>query len=210
MAYLVLVRHGESEWNALGLWTGWRDIPLTEKGREEERRAAQALRDIPFDLAFTSKLVRAQQTLDEIKRELHLEDLPTIEDAALNERDYGDLTAKNKWQVEKEYGTEQFLKWRRSWDYPVPGGETLKDVYARVAPFYERYILPELRAGKNVLVAAHGNSLRALVKHLEQIPDDEIPKLEIGTGEVYVYQVDPDGRIVSKEIRAANPMRGKV
>ncbi len=210
MAYLVLVRHGESEWNALGLWTGWRDIPLTEKGREEARRAAQALRDIPFDLAFTSKLVRAQQTLDEIKRELHLEDLPTIEDAALNERDYGDLTAKNKWQVEKEYGTEQFLKWRRSWDYPVPGGETLKDVYARVAPFYERYILPELRAGKNVLVAAHGNSLRALVKHLEQIPDDEIPKLEIGTGEVYVYQVDPDGRIVSKEIRAANPMRGKV
>ncbi len=210
MAYLVLVRHGESEWNALGLWTGWRDIPLTEKGREEARRAAQALRDIPFDIAFTSKLVRAQQTLDEIKRELHLEDLPTIEDAALNERDYGDLTAKNKWQVEKEYGTEQFLKWRRSWDYPVPGGETLKDVYARVAPFYERYILPELRAGKNVLVAAHGNSLRALVKHLENIPDDEIPKLEIGTGEVYVYQVDPDGRIVSKEIRAANPMRGKV
>jgi 2,3-bisphosphoglycerate-dependent phosphoglycerate mutase len=210
MAYLVLVRHGESEWNALGLWTGWRDIPLTEKGREEARRAAQALRDIRFDLAFTSKLVRAQQTLDEIKRELHLEDLPTIEDAALNERDYGDLTAKNKWQVEKEYGTEQFLKWRRSWDYPVPGGETLKDVYARVAPFYERYILPELRAGKNVLVAAHGNSLRALVKHLENIPDDEIPKLEIGTGEVYVYQVDPDGRIVAKEIRAANPMRGKV
>ena len=112
-------------------------------------------------------------------------------------------------KILEEYGEEQFLKWRRSWDYPVPGGETLKDVYARVVPYYQREILPQLREGRNVLIAAHGNSLRALVKYLENIPDDEISKLEIGTGEVYVYQVDPQGRIVSKEIRAVNPNRGR-
>ncbi len=210
MAYLVLVRHGESEWNAQGLWTGWRDVSLNEKGREEARRAADALRDVKLDVGYTSKLIRAQQTLDEIKQALGVPNLPVVEDAALNERDYGDLTAKNKWEVEKEYGADQFLKWRRSWDYPVPGGETLKDVYARVAPYYDQHLLPDLKAGKNVIVAAHGNSLRALVKHLENIPDDAIPSLEIGTGEVYVYQVDPTGKIVAKEIRAANPDRGKV
>ncbi|HEY7067593.1 MAG TPA: 2,3-bisphosphoglycerate-dependent phosphoglycerate mutase [Chloroflexota bacterium] len=210
MAYLVLVRHGESEWNTLGLWTGWRDVSLTENGHVEARRAAEALRDIKFDKGYTSQLVRAQQTLDDIRDVLGLKDLPVVEDAALNERDYGDLTAKNKWDVQKEYGEDQFLKWRRSWDYPVPGGETLKDVYDRVAPYYDQHILPDLKAGKNVIVAAHGNSLRALVKHLENIPDDVIPSLEIGTGEVYVYQVDPSGKIVSKEIRAANPLRGKV
>ncbi|HZR99729.1 MAG TPA: 2,3-diphosphoglycerate-dependent phosphoglycerate mutase [Chloroflexota bacterium] len=210
MAYLVLVRHGESEWNTLGLWTGWRDVALTEKGHAEARQAADALRGIKFDVAYTSKLKRARQTLDDITAALGEPDLPVVEDAALNERDYGDLTAKNKWEVQKEYGDEQFLKWRRSWDYPVPGGETLKDVYARVAPYYDEHILPELKAGKNVIVAAHGNSLRALVKHLEDIPDNEIPGLEIGTGEVYVYEVDPSGKITSKAIRAANPNRGKV
>jgi 2,3-bisphosphoglycerate-dependent phosphoglycerate mutase len=210
MAYLALVRHGESEWNALGLWTGWRDVSLTDTGREEARRAAEALRDVRFDVAYTSKLVRAHQTLDEIKQELETPDLGTVEAVELNERDYGDLTAKNKWDVQKEYGDEQFQKWRRSWDYPVPGGETLKDVHARVAPYYDQHILPDLKAGKNVIVAAHGNSLRALVKHLENVPDDQIPLLEIGTGEVYVYDVDPSGKIVSKDIRAANPQRGKV
>lgn len=209
MAYLVLVRHGQSEWNAQGLWTGWRDVPLSPEGIAEARRAGELLRDIPFDIAYTSALTRAQQTLEEIKRVLGREDLPTVTDPALNERDYGDLTGKNKWKILEEYGEEQFLKWRRSWDYPVPGGETLKDVYARVVPYYQREILPQLREGRNVLIAAHGNSLRALVKYLENIPDDEISKLEIGTGEVYVYQVDPQGRIVSKEIRAVNPNRGR-
>jgi 2,3-bisphosphoglycerate-dependent phosphoglycerate mutase len=209
MAYLVLVRHGQSEWNAQGLWTGWRDVPLSPEGIAEARRAGELLRDIPFDIAYTSALTRAQQTLEEIKRVLGREDLPTVTDPALNERDYGDLTGKNKWKILEEYGEEQFLKWRRSWDYPVPGGETLKDVYARVVPYYQREILPQLREGRNVLIAAHGNSLRALVKYLENIPDDEISKLEIGTGEVYVYQVDPEGRIVSKEIRAVNPNRGR-
>lgn len=210
MAYLVLVRHGQSEWNALGLWTGLRDVSLSPEGIAEARRAGEALSDIPLDLGYTSALKRAQQTLDEIKRVLRREDLPTKASAALNERDYGDLTAKNKWKIQEEYGDEQFLKWRRSWDYPVPGGETLKDVYARVVPYYEGEILPQLEAGKNVIVAAHGNSLRALVKRLEGIADQEIPKLEIGTGEVYIYQIDPRGEVVAKEIRATNANRGKV
>jgi len=210
MAYLVLVRHGESEWNTLGLWTGWRDVSLTEKGHAEARQAAEALNNVKLDVAYTSKLQRARQTLDDITTTLGIPNLPVVEDAALNERDYGDLTAKNKWDVQKEYGDEQFQKWRRSWDYPVPGGETLKDVYERVAPYYDQHILPDLQAGKNVIVAAHGNSLRALVKHLENIPDADVASLEIGTGEVYLYEVDSSGKITSKRIRAANPNRGKV
>ena len=210
MAYLALVRHGQSEWNALGLWTGLRDIELNDIGRQEARQAAESLKGITFNVAFTSALTRAQQTLQEILTALGQPGIPTTANAAINERDYGDLTAKNKWEVQKEYGDEQFLKWRRSWDYPVPNGETLKDVHDRVAPFYDSTILPELKAGKNVIVAAHGNSLRALVKHLENIDETEIPKLEIGTGEVYLYQVDSDGNIISKEIRVANPLAGKV
>src|SRR5215204_571158 len=210
MAYLALVRHGQSEWNALGLWTGLRDIELNDIGIEEARQAAESLRGITFDVAYTSALKRAHQTLEKILDTLGQNGIPTTADAAINERDYGDLTAKNKWDVQKEYGDEQFMKWRRSWDYPVPGGETLKDVYARVAPYYDAHILPDLEAGKNVIVAAHGNSLRALVKHLEDIPDAEIPKLEIGTGEVYVYQVGANGKITGKEVRAANPNAGKV
>jgi 2,3-bisphosphoglycerate-dependent phosphoglycerate mutase len=210
MAYLILVRHGKSEWNALGLWTGWRDVELNAEGHAEARQAGEAIRGLRLDVGYTSKLKRAQETLADIQEVLDLPNLPVVEAAELNERDYGDLTAKNKWDIQKEYGDEQFMKWRRSWDYPVPGGETLKDVYARVAPYYDAHILPDLKAGKNVIVAAHGNSLRALVKHLENIPDADIPKLEIGTGEVYVYEVDANGQITSKEIRAANPNAGKV
>jgi 2,3-bisphosphoglycerate-dependent phosphoglycerate mutase len=210
MAYLALVRHGQSEWNALGLWTGLRDIELNDIGIEEARQAAESLRGITFDVAYTSALVRAQQTLDKILDTLGQKGIPTTANAAINERDYGDLTAKNKWDVQKEYGDEQFLKWRRSWDYPVPNGETLKDVHDRVAPYYDSVILPQLKDGKNVIVAAHGNSLRALVKHLENIPETEIPSLEIGTGEVYLYTVDSDGKITNKEIRVANPLAGKV
>jgi 2,3-bisphosphoglycerate-dependent phosphoglycerate mutase len=210
MAYLALVRHGQSEWNALGLWTGLRDIELNDIGINEARQAAESLRGIKFDVAYTSALVRAHQTLAEILSTLDQQGIPTIANAAINERDYGDLTAKNKWDVQKEYGDEQFLKWRRSWDYPVPNGETLKDVHDRAAPYYDAHILPELQAGKNVIVAAHGNSLRALVKHLENIPETKIPSLEIGTGEVYLYTVDENGKITDKEIRVANPLAGKV
>lgn len=207
MAYLALIRHGQSEWNELGLWTGLRDIPLNDVGLAEARQAGDALRGIKWDVGYTSDLVRAHQTMDEILEVLGQADLPIARDAALNERDYGDLTAKNKWDIQKQYGDEQFLKWRRSWDYPVPGGETLKDVHARVVPYYQQHILPDLKAGKNVIVSAHGNSLRALVKYLDQISDQDVPSLEIGTGEVYLYEVDPSGKIVSREIRAANPNR---
>lgn len=201
MAYLVLVRHGESTWNAVNAWTGLTDISLDEKGREVARYDGELLRGIPFDIAFISKLRRAQQTLDEIKGVLSLQNSPTIEDTALNERDYGDLTGKNKLEIKEKYGEEQYLRWRRSWDYPVPGGESLKDVYLRVVPYYEREILPEIKQGKNVLIVAHGNSLRALVKYLENIPDEEIPNLEIATGEIYIYKMDREGKIISKEIK---------
>jgi 2,3-bisphosphoglycerate-dependent phosphoglycerate mutase len=205
MAYLALVRHGQSEWNALGLWTGLTDISLNDIGREEARHSAEAISRIRFDVAYTSVLQRAQQTLDEILQSNGNSGISIFRDAALNERDYGDLTGKNKWEVRDQYGEEQFLKWRRSWDYDVPGGESLKDVYARVVPYFEATILPRLKRGDNVLVVAHGNSLRALVKHLESLTEDEVVGLEIGTAEVYLYEVDAAGKIVSKEIRAANP-----
>lgn len=202
MAYLVLVRHGESEWNAEGLWTGWTDIDLNEKGIEEAHTAASVIKDIPIDEVFTSKLIRAVHTLDIIKQDLRLGSIPTYEDPALNEKNYGDLTGKNKWKIKEEYGEEQFMKWRRSWDTVIPGGESLKNVYERVIPYYQQHILPELEKGKNCLVSAHGNSLRALVKYLDNIPDETIADLEIATGEVYVYQIDGNGKVVHKEIRA--------
>lgn len=203
MAYLVLVRHGQSEWNALGLWTGHRDVSLTDQGKQEARKAAEHLRDLTLHRAYTSRLKRAQQTLHEIKEALQHTDLETVEHEALNERDYGDYTAKNKWEIAETLGEEEFTKLRRNWDHPVPGGETLKAVHGRVLPYYEERILADLQAGKNVIVAAHGNSLRALMKHLESVADDEVHGLEIGTGEVLVYEIGEDGKAISKEIRAA-------
>ena len=205
MAKLVLVRHGISEWNKLGLWTGWKDVDLAPEGVEEAKCSGEALKDIHFDLAFTSVLKRAQQSLHEILAAIVQEGLQTIADRALNERDYGDLTGKNKWEVQKEYGNEKFLSWRRAWNDPVPGGEGLKNVYDRVVPYYQSTILPHLKKDKNVLVVAHGNSLRALVKYLEHITDDAIAKLEIATGEAYIYEVDKTGTIRRKEIRASHP-----
>ncbi|HEX7042274.1 MAG TPA: 2,3-diphosphoglycerate-dependent phosphoglycerate mutase [Patescibacteria group bacterium] len=208
MAKLVLVRHGKSEWNALGLWTGWTDVSLNEEGREEARQAGEKIKDIHFDFAFTSTLKRAIETLDEIKEVLHEENLPTTKALELRERDYGDLTGKNKWKIKEEYGEDQFLKWRRGWDDIVPGGESLKNVYERVVPYYQKEILPILEQGKNVIIAAHGNSLRALVKYLENISDKDIPNLEIATGEVYIYDISNEGKIVNKEIRASHKNTG--
>jgi len=135
--------------------------------------------------------------------QIHAEEIVMIEDKALNERDYGDLTGKNKWKIKEEYGEEQFQKWRRSWDIRPPNGESLKDVFDRVIPYYKIKILPELRNGKNVIVVAHGNSLRALIKYLENIPDGEIAEVEIGFSEAYVYEFDREGKIVGKEVRTA-------
>lgn len=205
MAYLILVRHGESKWNAKGLWTGWTDISLSKKGREEAQKAGEALKNIKIDLAYVSKLKRSKETLDEIKKILNLDNIDTIESGALNERNYGDFTGKNKWEIKKEVGDEEFLKIRRGWDYPIPAGESLKDVYNRTVPYFKNNILSNLKAGKNIIVSAHSNSLRALVKYLDNISDKDIPNLEIATGEIYIYQIDENGNVVSKEIRLSRP-----
>lgn len=210
MSHLVLVRHGRSEWNALGLWTGWTDIDLNDEGRKEAQTAGETIKDITLDKGYTSDLKRAQHTLDEILTVLQIKNLPTVKAPELKERDYGDLTAKNKWKIKEEYGEEKFMNWRRSWDYPVPGGETLEDVYNRVVPYYQKHILPELISGKNIIIAAHGNSLRALVKYLEDISNEAVSKLEIGTGEVYVYTLDSGGKVTNKEIRSVNANKAKV
>lgn len=209
MSYLVLVRHGKSEYNERGLWTGWTDVPLVESGIEEAKKTGEELKDIHFDYAYTSALIRAQETLDEILKVIN-QTPPIVADKALNERNYGDYNGKNKWDLEKQLGEEEFMKVRRSWDFPPPNGESLKMVYARVVPYFKENIEPKLREGKNVLISAHGNSLRALVKYLEEIPDDKVAYLEIGTGEAYVYKMDNSGKIESKEIRGVNPNAGKV
>lgn len=197
---LALVRHGESEWNAKGLWTGLTDVSLTEKGRAEARTAAILIQKLSFHIAFTSKLIRAQQTLDEILTVLGTQ-LPIRSHHALNERHYGIHTGKNKWEIKKRVGDEEFMKIRRSWDYQIPEGESLKDVYERVVPYYQTAIHPHLIAGKSTLIVAHGNSLRALMKHLESIADDTIARVEIATGEVVLYHLNPQGNVLKKESR---------
>jgi 2,3-bisphosphoglycerate-dependent phosphoglycerate mutase len=200
MANLILVRHGQSQWNEKGLWTGLTDIGLTEKGREEARFAGNKIKGLAIDFAFTSALSRAEQTLEEIKGVLGI-DVPTIRTEALNERDYGVFTGKNKWEIQKQVGDVQFKNIRRGWDVGIENGESLKDVFSRVVPYFQTEILPKIQSGKNVIIVAHGNSLRALVKYLENISDEDIANLEIATGQVYVYNLDEKGAIVSKEIR---------
>jgi 2,3-bisphosphoglycerate-dependent phosphoglycerate mutase len=197
---LVLVRHGESEWNKLNLFTGWRDVGLTETGNAEAHRAGKLIKaqGLVFDIAYTSALKRAQLTLEIMLEELGQQGLETIKDQALNERDYGDLSGLNKDDARKRWGDEQVHIWRRSFDIAPPGGESLKDTAARVLPYYEAKILPQVLAGKNVLVAAHGNSLRALIMQLDKLSPEEIVKLNLGTGEPYVYRLNADGTAASK------------
>lgn len=202
MGTLVISRHGESEWNLLGKWTGWTDVSLTEKGVTDTVRLGVLLGDIAFDEAYTSSLRRTHQTLDALLKGAGVVSLPTTRAKELDERDYGDLTGKNKWQVKEELGEEAFNGIRRGWDYPVPGGETLKDVYLRVVPYFEKVILPRLQEGKNVLLVAHGNSIRALVKYLDQVSDEAVAGLEMPFGQVLVYQFDHQGTLpVAKEVR---------
>ncbi len=202
---LVLVRHGESEWNKLNLFTGWRDPDLTETGIEEAHRAGVLLKKegLVFDIAFTSALKRAQHTLDIILGELGQQGLETIKDQAINERHYGDLCGLNKDDARKKWGEEQVHIWRRSYDVPPPGGESLKDTAARVLPYYDSTILPQVLAGKNVLVSAHGNSLRALIMRLDKLSPEEILKLNLPTGEPYVYRLNADGSVASKSTLTA-------
>ena len=197
---LVLVRHGESEWNKLNLFTGWRDVGLTETGVAEARRAGERLKaaGAHFDLAFTSALVRAQRTLDIILEELGQTGLEIIRDQALNERDYGDLAGLNKDDARVRWGDEQVHIWRRSFDIPPPGGESLKDTAARVLPYYESRIWPELKAGKNLIVAAHGNSLRALVMRLDNLSREQVLALNLATGAPIIYRLNTDGTVAEK------------
>jgi 2,3-bisphosphoglycerate-dependent phosphoglycerate mutase len=190
--YLFLIRHGKSEWNKLGLWTGWTDVSLTEDGIEEAHRAGTALKAYDLDEAYVSDLVRTHQTLDAVL-ETFGKKLPTTQHAALNERHYGIYTGKNKWQIKEEIGDEKFENIRRGWDVDIPEGETLKVVHDRVVLYYQEEILPKLRAGKNILIVSHGNTLRALIKHIESIPENEVATLEVGTGEIIAYEVTPDG-----------------
>ena len=198
---LVLVRHGQSQWNKENLFTGWKDPDLTEKGIEEAINAGKKIKqtNINFDLHYTSKLKRAQRTGNLIMQELG-EDIPTSENQALNERDYGDLSGLNKDDARKKWGDEQVHIWRRSYDTPPPGGESLKNTAERVLPYFENNIYPELRNHKNILISAHGNSLRALIMYLEKISEDKIVKLEIATGQPIVYKLDEDLQVISKEI----------
>src|SRR5258708_3454915 len=197
MAYLALVRHGTSEYNEKGLWAGWDDPLLTEKGKEDAKEAGEHLKDIHFDAGFISDLQRHKQTIDIIFATTN-QQVPITVSNALKERDYGDFTANNKWDVKKKLGEAEFLKLRRAWDYPVPNGESLKQVYDREVPYYESTILPKLKEGGNILIAGSGNNLRALVKYLEDVPDDQIDQVQIAPGEIYLYQVNEQGEIIHK------------
>ena len=197
---LILIRHGQSEWNALNQFTGWKDPGLTSKGVEEARNAGKIINNlkINFDLVFTSALLRAQNTAEIILKEIN-QPLSTIKNQALNERNYGDLAGLNKDDARKKWGDEQVHIWRRSFDIPPPGGESLKDTGERVLPFFMKEILPYVCKGKNVLVAAHGNSLRSLIKFLDNISDEDIVKLEIPTGAPIHYVINEDGSVASKK-----------
>lgn len=192
---LFLVRHGQSQWNLENRFTGWRNPDITEKGKEEAKKAGQLLKNEKIDVAFTSILKRAIHTLEIILEEAELTDIPITKNKALNERDYGDLSGKNKAELAKEVGEEQVHIWRRSYDVPPPGGESLKDTCERVIPYFEEYIKPELQSGKNVIITAHGNSLRALVMFLENLSPEEILKREIATGDPITYVLDKDLKI---------------
>jgi 2,3-bisphosphoglycerate-dependent phosphoglycerate mutase len=208
MAKLALVRHGQSQWNLENRFTGWVDVPLTDLGREEARRAGERLRGIRFDEVYTSVLSRAQETLDIILEVVGQKDIPVVRDAALNERHYGALQGLNKKETADKYGEEQVHIWRRSYDVPPPKdrtelnpegiSESLKDTAARTLPYFHGRVLPEVKAGKNVLVVAHGNSLRSIVMDLDKLTKEQV--LNIATGVPIVYEIDATGAVKGKQI----------
>ena len=202
---LVLVRHGQSDWNLKNLFTGWKDPDLTEQGVREAKAAGQRLKalGLVFDTGFTSDLTRAQNTMKLILEELGQTALPVARDQALNERDYGDLCGLNKDEARKKWGEEQVHLWRRSYDVPPPGGESLKDTVARVLPYYNQEILPAVLRGERTIVAAHGNSLRALVMVLDRLTPQTIPSMELATGVPLVYRLKADSTVESKQVLEA-------
>ena len=197
---LVLVRHGQSEWNALNLFTGWKDPGLTDQGRQEANQAGQLIQslNLDFDVMFTSALVWAQLTGDIILNIIKQTHIPTIKNQALNERNYGDLAGLNKDDARTKWGAEQVQIWRRSYDTPPPGGESLKDTGERVMPYFNQEILPLIKKGQNILISAHGNSLRSMIKFLDNISDTEILKLEIPTGAPIHFTFNEHGDVDSR------------
>ncbi|HVP99441.1 MAG TPA: 2,3-bisphosphoglycerate-dependent phosphoglycerate mutase [Roseiarcus sp.] len=201
---LVLLRHGQSEWNLKNLFTGWRDVGLSPLGIEEAKEAGRRLKahGVVFDIAFTSALKRAQHTLELTLAEMGQSGVPEKRDQALNERDYGDLVGMNKDDARKKWGEEQVHLWRRSYDVQPPGGESLRDTVARALPYYCQHILPAVLRGNRVLVAAHGNSLRALAMVLDRLTPETIPALELATGVPLVYRLNPDSTVATKDVLA--------
>jgi len=197
MAQLVIFRHGQSVWNLENKFTGWVDVKLTDKGVDEARKAGEKLKGLVFDYAYASDLIRAQETLRIALGESGHPAITPNYNKALNERMYGDLQGLNKEETAQKFGAEQVKIWRRSYDIPPPNGESLKDTAARVLPYFEKEIIPKLKAGKNVVIAAHGNSLRALIMYLEKMSPEEILEFEIGTGKPRAYEIDNNMGIVS-------------
>ncbi|GIV53939.1 MAG: 2,3-bisphosphoglycerate-dependent phosphoglycerate mutase [Candidatus Kapaibacterium sp.] len=198
MALLILLRHGESQWNKENRFTGWIDVDLSDRGEQEARQAGELLRSVSIDAVFTSSLRRAIRTAEIALDTAGKSHLPLIKDAALNERHYGDLQGLNKDEVARTYGEHQFKLWRRSYDVAPPNGESLKMTQERVLPYYRTHILPILQEGKNVLVVAHGNSLRALVMELEQLSPEQIIGTNIPTGIPFAYEIDANGKVLRK------------
>jgi len=198
MPELILLRHGQSQWNLENKFTGWVDVPLSHKGRDEALAAGEKLRGRRIDKLYTSVLKRAIDTAKLALESAGIRDVLTVRDAALNERKYGHLQGLNKAEAAKKWGDEQIRIWRRSFDIAPPGGESLADTAARVIPYWESHIRPDLLAGRNVLVAAHGNSLRALVMHLDGLTREQVLELEIPTGAPLVYEFSPDGHVLGK------------
>ena len=200
MAYIVLVRHGQSKYNEQNRFTGWKDVPLSKLGVEEAENAAKKLVGFKFDIAYTSVLKRAIKTLEIIMKGILHPNTPVRKDKALNERDYGDLIGMNKDDARKKFGEEQVRIWRRSYDIRPPGGESLKDTAERALPYFSKYILADLKKGKNVIVSAHGNSLRAIVMKLDSLTKEQVLKLEIPTGVPIIYKFDSKGNVISKKV----------
>ena len=201
MAILILLRHGESTWNLENKFTGWVDVDLSEKGKKEAESSGQKLKNYKIDKAYTSVLKRAIYTLDIAMKAAGKNNIPTVRDQALNERHYGDLQGLNKAETAKKYGDEQVHIWRRSYDVAPPGagGESLKDTAARTLPYFNKHVLPDLKSGKNIIIAAHGNSLRSIVMELDKMTKEQVLKLNIPTGVPIVYEFDSDLKILSKK-----------
>lgn len=196
---LVLIRHGESTWNAKGQWTGTRDMALTPKGKREARMLGEAVKGVKFDVAYVSQQLRAKETLAGVLGSSGQQDVPVHVNAAVNERDYGVYTGLNKWEAQKRMTPAEFQGVRRGFDYPIPNGERLKDVYERSVPFFTEILLPQIADGKTVLVVAHGNSIRSLIKYIETVSDEGIGQVEMIFGTVLTYQLDADGRMTDKQ-----------